>query len=748
MGIKQNKLAFFVIVLLLHCYCFGYQNNNDSIPFIVSDVYLYKNQAKYSQAFKKASQLLKISEQEDQPKLAGIAHLNFAEIHFSMGGLDQALKFASAAEQEFVDGKDSYYLAMSKLLKARLLAHPEIATSNQTEVTKLFNEATLLLNSNKNLAEYLSNISLTEALIEKDRGEYAKAIILYEKSLPLKNKNEEDFLTAKIFLGLSECYLARNNIDRAKNNIAKAEEYAEIFNFQEILLKTLLCNSKVFEKEGDLDKALEYSKQYQDKLIALYDIETIRDQKLYADRSEIEFKNKLIESINKNNKENTEKLNKSNLASIFTSALLIIISLLTVSLYRNNKIKLKTNELLVKKNKELLTAKENAERAMKAKTQFLSTVSHELRTPLYAVTGLTHLLLQENPTDNQKEYLKSLKFSGEYLLTFINDILQINKIEAKKLTIQYIPFNLEEIMSDVINSLSQTSKESNNVIELQVDKGIPAQLIGDPLKLSQIFINLVGNAIKFTENGKVILQAKVIENLDNHVTIHFEVEDNGIGISEEVQKNIFESFSQGSIQINRKYGGTGLGLNIVKSLLELLKSEIKLESQIGKGSKFYFDINFERVKDAEIEIDEIKEDFNPDDVIQNLHLLLVEDNKINQVITKKMLMQKNITCDIADNGYKAIELAQNNEYDAILMDIHMPGISGLTATKEIRKFNKVIPIIALTAISLDENTDGFYEVGCNDIITKPFKPDEFYKKIAKNILENLRLGTLPDNKFD
>lgn len=733
---NYNKINLIACFFCIISYCFGYQNNSDNTTLLISDIYLYKNQANYELAIKKSSQLLEIAEKNEDKNLEGMAHLNLGEIHFYLGRVEQAIDFLSVAETEFKNGNDYYHLAITKVLEARVLASDN-STVNTEKINQLLLEAQRIF-TDYDLKEYLGNVRFGEGIMALYSKNYAKAIELLEKALPIKNKDEEDYITNLVFINLGEAYLQTNQIEKAKNYVEKAQDYADIFNYKSILLSSLKLKSEILEREQRYPEALKYAKEYEQKMLQFYNVEILQKQEAYANESEIAYKNRLIESINQKNRENNEKLNKSNLTSIFTSALLIVISLLTVSLYRNNKIKLKTNELLVKKNNELLTAKENAERAMKAKTQFLSTVSHELRTPLYAVTGLTHLLLQENPTENQKEHLKSLKFSGEYLLTFINDILQINKIEAKKLSIQHIPFNLEEIMSDVINSLTQTSKESNNEIELIVDNSIPSQMIGDPLKLSQIFINLVGNAIKFTENGKVVLQAKMQKETETHCSVYFAVEDNGIGISEEVQKNIFESFSQGSIQINRKYGGTGLGLNIVKSLLELLKSEIHLKSELGHGSTFYFEIEFEKAKDMDIVPNKMMDDINTDDVIKNLHLLLVEDNKINQVITKKMLMQKNITCDIAENGYAAIENAKNNTYDAILMDIHMPGISGLKATKEIRKFNKTIPIIALTAISLDENTDDFYEAGCNDIVTKPFKPDEFYKKIAKNILENLK----------
>ena len=255
--------------------------------------------------------------------------------------------------------------------------------------------------------------------------------------------------------------------------------------------------------------------------------------------------------------------------------------------------------------------------------------------------------------------------------------------------------------------------------------------LGDPIKISQILINLIGNAIKFTKNGSVVVTVKELKRVEDICTIYFEVKDTGIGISEELQENIFDSFEQGSIQINREYGGTGLGLTIVKNLLGLFGSDINLESKKGVGSAFSFEIKLV-CKDQNA--DNLDDDFTPREFIfEGLHLLIVEDNKINQVITKKMLSKKGMTSDIANNGTEGVELTRINNYDAILMDIHMPGISGVEATIEIRKFNTEIPIIALTAISLDDSVENFYAAGCDDIVTKPFKPEYFYQKIGENI---------------
>jgi signal transduction histidine kinase/CheY-like chemotaxis protein len=413
-------------------------------------------------------------------------------------------------------------------------------------------------------------------------------------------------------------------------------------------------------------------------------------------------------------------------------ALILILSLLTLSLYKNNNLRAKANELLQDKNTELQEAKENAEKASQAKALFLSTITHELRTPMYTVTGLTHLLLEEDPKPEQREHLNSLKFSGEYLLSLINNILDLNKLEANKVEIEKIPFNLKKRIDGVLTALKKSAEAKHNILNYEFDPSLPQEVIGDSLKISQILINLISNSIKFTENGTIWVRVKNAEKTAKRVIVHFEVEDTGDGISKKKQNTIFESFSQGSLQINRKYGGTGLGLSIVKNLLELMGSKIFLESKLGEGSKFWFNINYDIAEGtiAETDVNEI-EVVLEENLFENKKVMIVEDNKINQMITKKILDKKEMVCTVVDNGVDAIKQAKQQDFDIILMDIHMPGISGIEATKKIREFNKSVPIIALTAITIEENLEEFYKAGFNDFIPKPFKAEDFFEKISR-----------------
>jgi signal transduction histidine kinase/ActR/RegA family two-component response regulator len=411
-------------------------------------------------------------------------------------------------------------------------------------------------------------------------------------------------------------------------------------------------------------------------------------------------------------------------------AIIAILSLLTLSLYKNNKLRAKANTLLQDKNTELQLAKEKAEKASLAKAQFLSTITHELRTPLYAVTGLTHLLMEENPREHQREHLDSLKFSGEFLLSLINNILDLSKLEANKVEIEKISFHLKKRINDVLIALKKSANDKQTTLRVDYDDSIPESLSGDPVKLSQVLINLIGNSVKFTQNGEVVIRVRKIDQYNNCIKLNFEIEDNGVGISKKKQKTIFETFSQGSLQINRKFGGTGLGLSIVKNLLELMNSKIQLESKLGEGSKFWFNLDLD-ISDEKIsqQLKTEKKKVIDLEYLVGKNVLVVEDNKINQMITKKILEKNKMICQVTDNGTDAVQLVKENDFDVVLMDIHMPGISGIEATQKIRGFNKALPIIALTAVTIDENLDEFFRVGFNEIIPKPFKPEEFFEKI-------------------
>ena len=530
-------------------------------------------------------------------------------------------------------------------------------------------------------------------------------------------------------MGSLEALKNRNNL--ALSYLNKALDLNSKTENLEQKSNILLALSTLHEKTLDKNNAYSYLKQH---LNLKERIEILNNKRLdiddYTKFRESERLKEIIQADNKN-KELQEANKFSKLISILAIALISILSLLSLSLYKNNIIRNQSNLLLQEKNKELEIAKNKAEKASKARAEFLSTVSHELRTPLNAINGITHLLLQENPRETQMDYLTSLKFSGDYLTKFINEILEINKIESHKVQIKHSSFNLKKLLKNIQNSLKELALVNDNRFIFEIDPAIPDYLNGDITKLSQIILNLINNALKFTKSGVVTVIAKLDTKTDKKATIHFEITDTGIGIPEDKLHSVFDSFSQGSIEVNRKYGGTGLGLTIVKKLTKILGGQIKLKSTVGKGSTFSFHLLFEiSTQPSRIEI---KPKADDQAKLLNKKILLVEDNKINQMISKKMLERKGITCITIDCGEEAIEAARNNKFDLILMDVHLPGMNGTVATQEIRLFDTVTPIIALTAISLDENRDMLLSFGMNDVITKPFIPEEFYTVIAEYI---------------
>lgn len=701
-------------------------NQVNGLETFFNETTTYKNQNKINLALESLDKAAALAEETEDVKALVDCYHKFALLYMELDKRETTLFYWDRATVLLNELAYPYGQAVHKYIESILLYD----SGNNFQAIFMLNESKQLSND-RNL---LNNILLLEANIYLTIEKYDSAALNFNSLVVNNDVFEKESLTARAHMGLARLYLKTEDYDESIKNGLSALEIAEANNFSKEEFEANEILGQAYEKREKYNLSLVHNRNLLKLKDSIFTIEKIKAEAKTADRIQFEFMSEEIKRQDTKIEELNESRNRSEITAILTSAFLTIISLLAVSLFRNNQIKLKTNDLLQTKNRELQTARDAAVQAMEAKTNFLSTVSHELRTPLYAVTGLAHLLLEENPSDDQKEHLKSLKFSGDYLLNFINDILQINKIDADKLEALNMEFNLKKVLADVISSLHQSAKENKTKLILEYDEEIPKHLMSDPLKLSQIFMNLVGNAIKFTKNGEVIVIAKLQKKVEEEVTIYFEVKDNGIGISTEQQQNIFDSFEQGSIQINREYGGTGLGLTIVKSLLGLFDSRIQLKSTLGQGSSFFFELD---LKSKDSLVDDIAFEITQKDYdLNGLHVLVVEDNKINQVITKKMLDKRGVSCEIAGNGNTAVEMANASQYDGILMDIHMPGISGVEATIEIRKFDSDTPIIALTAISLDDSLESFYAAGCNDVVTKPFKPEVFYQKIGENILEH------------
>lgn len=386
----------------------------------------------------------------------------------------------------------------------------------------------------------------------------------------------------------------------------------------------------------------------------------------------------------------------------------------------------------LQREKELVQMKEKAEDAAKAKSQFLSVMSHELRTPLNAVIGITHLMMQGHPREDQLEDLRTLQFSGESLLHIINDILDFTKLDSGKIELSAIDFNLRELTQSLYQSFSYKAREKGIIFDVEYEEKMPFMVKGDNFRLSQVLNNLISNAIKFTKEGSVRLKVTLVEEKGTSYITRFSVLDTGIGIPEDKQDKIFEQFTQADSNTTRLYGGTGLGLSISSRLVELMGSNIIIESEVGKGSVFSFTVVLQQgTVNAEPETTLQRPVVKSNDQFRNKLILLAEDNTFNANIARRFITGWGANMDVVADGWQAIEFVSRKRYDLILMDVQMPQLDGFACTKKIRKHFKDIPIIAVTASPKGEILQEIMDCGMNDFVSKPFKPNELRSKILE-----------------
>lgn len=428
---------------------------------------------------------------------------------------------------------------------------------------------------------------------------------------------------------------------------------------------------------------------------------------------------------------------------------------------------------LKKQNKKLIIANERAEVLSKAKDDFISNVSHELRTPLNAINGYSNILSQSILDKDQEEAVTIIKNSSEILITIVNDILDFSKINSEKLKLEKIPFNLKKTVKLVYDLLSKKAFEKNLTLDIVYDENIPKKILGDKVRINQIIMNLVGNAIKFTQKGKVTIEVKLNmdrslysngqllknklplsesnsetnsnpdcnttldKNYGQNLFLDFCVKDTGIGIPEDKINTIFERFEQAGTEITRKFGGTGLGLNISKNLVELHGGKLEVKSVYGQGSEFYFTISYDTVenmplnkeKDKVCDLQKLNEEHFSK--LSKLRVLVCEDNSVNIKLIKQLFKNKITYFEVAENGRIGIEILKRKKFDVILMDLHMPEMDGIEATKYIRQVLKSkIPIIGFTANSSQEEKEFCLKNGMNDYLTKTFVNNDIYMKLA------------------
>jgi two-component system, sensor histidine kinase len=395
------------------------------------------------------------------------------------------------------------------------------------------------------------------------------------------------------------------------------------------------------------------------------------------------------------------------------------------------------DEILHGKNieAELKEARDRAEKMSQAKSEFLANMSHEIRTPMNGVIGTLQLLEDTELSQEQHEFVNTAHKSADALLAILNDILDLSKIEAGKLSFENIPFDFKQIIKDIVVLHSLKSEQHGVSLKQEIDESLPDTLIGDPTRLRQVIVNLVSNALKFTRQGEVKISVEVLQNNNESVVVKVTVSDTGIGIAQSALDTLFNAFTQADGSTTRKYGGTGLGLAIVSQLIEIMDGSLGVESEEGKGSSFWFIANYPCTDEACEAVEKtVKLKGN---LMLNAKVLLVEDNPINQMVAQKMLEKFGLKATLADNGVEALKLLEEQIFDLVLMDCQMPEMDGFDATREIRKldiktlYDKRLPVVAMTANVMSGDRERCLEVGMDDYIGKPVQRDQLETVLRK-----------------
>ena len=615
--------------------------------------------------------------------------------------------------------------------------------NNTDSALYYFLSALKIAEENKMTDHSVPSMYANTGAIMEIKGEYEKALSYYERGIKMAVDIKDDIGKVRNNQGLASYYFRKGNLEEAEN-----------FGSQSVSLAIQLSNpirinesaglmKKIYRQLGNYKGAFE---MYELEMSALDSLKKKENQKAVI-RHQLQTEFDVKQAVAKADQEKKDALTAAEIRqqktinnAFIVGAVLLL--LLAFFIYLNLRQSKRKNKIIAHQKEEVEHQKEQAEQqrnraeqSEKFKQEFLANMSHEIRTPMNAVMGMTNLVLDSKITDKQKFYLEGIKKSSETLLHIINDILDLSKIEAGKMELEKIDFSLHETVEQVKQIMQHKAGEKGLELVVDISSKIPDVLLGDPVRLNQVLINLTGNAIKFTESGSVCLSISREGNSGAEHIIKFSVIDTGIGIPEDKLQAVFESFSQASSSDTRKYGGTGLGLTISKQLVELQGGKISVESKVGYGTTFSFTINLEEGSAEQMQKRIADEEQIHGELLDGLRILIADDNEYNCIVAQDTLeLKSKVKVTSVSNGQAAVDALRENDFDLILMDVQMPVMNGFEATQFIRKNlpppKNLTPVIALTASVLRTDLDKCKDAGMNGYIPKPFKAAQLIAGIA------------------